>query len=166
MVAAREGRPGQAAGRHRHLLIRAPIEDVWAVVSDPRTHPDWWPELVGVRAPEEAREGDRYVRVERRLGFLDHVDVVWAVERLKHLKEAHFRCTSSGTYARFALTPAQGDTFVEAEAGMLPPNSRWRAAKPVFELFFSRWLRDLLDGLPKVVARTHTQAKPRSGTSA
>jgi hypothetical protein len=37
---------------------------------------------------------------------------------------------------------------------------------PVFELFFSRWLRDLLDGLPKVVARTHTQAKPRSGTSA
>ena len=41
-----------------------------------------------------------------------------------------------------------------------------RAAKPVFELFLSRWLRDLLDGLPKVVARTHTQAKPRSGTSA
>jgi Polyketide cyclase / dehydrase and lipid transport len=151
--------------RRRHVLIQAPIEDVWAVVSDPQTHPGWWPELVGVRAPEHAREGDRYVRVERRLGFLDQVDAVWVVERLEHLKEAHFRCTSSGTYARFALTAAQGDTFVEAEAGILPPNARWRAVKPVFELFFSRWLRDLLDRLPKVVARRRTEAETRSGAT-
>jgi hypothetical protein len=41
-------------------------------------------------------EGDEYTRIERRLGFLDQVDSVWVVERLEHLKEAHFRCTSGG----------------------------------------------------------------------
>lgn len=38
------------AGTYRHqALIDAPIEDVWAVVSDPRTHPDWWPDVVDVQ---------------------------------------------------------------------------------------------------------------------
>jgi carbon monoxide dehydrogenase subunit G len=140
----------------RHVLIEAPIEDVWDVVSDPRTHPDWWPEVTGVQAPGEVGEGDEYMRTERRFGFLDQVDSAWVVERMEHLKEAHFRCTTSGAYARFALTPAQNETFVEAEVGMLPHNTRWKVARPVFQMFFSRWLRDLLDALPRVVARSKT----------
>jgi hypothetical protein len=90
----------------RHALIEAPIEDVWPVVSDPRTHPDWWPEVTEVRASGELAEGEEYLRVSRRLGFLDQVDGVWVVERLEHLKEAHFRCTVSGAYTRFALPGA------------------------------------------------------------
>jgi uncharacterized protein YndB with AHSA1/START domain len=50
----------------RHGLIDAPVENVWSIVSNPHTHPDWWPELIEVSG------------------------------------------TVSGTYARFALTPAQG----------------------------------------------------------
>ena len=53
----------------------------------------------------------------RRMGFLDMVDGVWKVERMEHLKECHFSCTATGTYTRFAFTPAQDDTFVEIEAG-------------------------------------------------
>lgn len=135
----------------RHALIDAPTEDVWPVVSDPRTHPDWWPEVTEVRAAGELAQGDEYVRVSRRLGFLDQVDGVWVVERLEHLKEAHFRCTVSGAYTRFALTPAQDQTFVEVEAGMLPPNLRWRLAKALSRQYFIRWLRDVLDALPRVV---------------
>jgi hypothetical protein len=60
------------------------------------------------------------------------------------------------------LTPAQNDTFIEAEVGMLPPNLRWRLKKPLFQLFFRRWLRDLLDALPKVVAQSSTQTRART----
>jgi hypothetical protein len=142
--------------RRAHSLIEAPIEDVWAVVSDPRTHPEWWPEVDQVLVAGEAGEGESYTRVGRRFGFLDQVDGVWVVERLEHLKEAHFRCTVSGSYARFALTPAQDDTFLEAEAGMLPTNGRWRVAKPVVQMLYGRWLREMLDALPRVVARSRT----------
>jgi Polyketide cyclase / dehydrase and lipid transport len=135
----------------RHALIEAPIEDVWSIVSDPRTHPDWWPDVIEVRASGPPTEGEKYWRASRRLGFLDQVDGIWVVERLEHLKEAHFRCTVSGSYTRFALTPAQDQTFLEIEAGMLPPNLRWRLAKTMSRLYFVRWLREVLDALPRVV---------------
>jgi hypothetical protein len=149
-----------AESYRRHALIQAPVEEVWPIVSDPKTHPDWWPDVVEVLAAGELTEGKEYRRVSRRLGFLDQVDAIWVVERLEHLKEAHFRCTVSGTYTRFALTPAQDQTFVEIETGMLPPNLRWRLAKSVSRLYFVRWLRDVLDALPRVVARDH-QSGPR-----
>ena len=137
----------------RHVLIEAPIEDVWSIVSDPHTHPDWWPELRDVRAPGEAGEGGEYTRVTRRMGFLDMVDTVWVAEPMEHMKEVNFRCTVTGTYTRFALTPAQDDTFVELEAGVAPIGLRGRVLKAMGPLIFQRWLADLLDALPKVVAR-------------
>jgi hypothetical protein len=137
----------------RHAVIEAPVEDVWSIVSDPKTHPDWWPELRDVRVAGELTEGAEYTRVTRRLGFLDMVDAVWVVERMDHLKEVHFRCTVTGTYTRFALTPAQDDTFVEIEAGMEPTKRRWRVAKAAMpDRWIQGWLRDLLDALPRVVA--------------
>lgn len=155
-----------AESHRRHALIEAPIEDVWLIVSDPRTHPDWWPEVIEVRASGEPTEGDEYSRTSRRLGFLDQVDGIWVVERLEHLKEAHFRCTVSGSYTRFALTPAQGQTFLEIEAGMLPPNFRWRVAKTMSRLYFARWLREVLDALPRVVlARTKSVPKKPASRS-
>ena len=136
----------------RHGLIEAPVDDVWAIVSDPHTHPDWWPEVIQVRADDQVTEGGEYTRVTRRMGFLDMVDGVWLVERMEHLKEVHFRCTVTGTYTRFALTPAQDETFVEVEAGIDPVNRRWKMASAVVpRLFFQRWLGDLLDALPRVV---------------
>ena len=77
----------------RHARIEAPIEDVWSIVSDPHTHPDWWPELKGVEAPNDAEQGGEYTRLTRRLGFLDMVDTVWVAEPMEHLQEVNFRCT-------------------------------------------------------------------------
>ena len=48
------------------------------------------------------------------------MESVWVAERLEDLKEARFRCTASGSWARFTLTPAQGETYVELESGMDP----------------------------------------------
>jgi uncharacterized protein YndB with AHSA1/START domain len=135
----------------RHGVIDAPLEDVWSLVSDPRSHPEWWPDVVEIRADGVLTEGDEYVRVSRRTALPGDVDAVWVVERLDHLNEAHFRCTASGSYARFALTPAQGQTFLEIETGMLPTTLRWRVASKLSRGYFVRWLRDVFDALPQRV---------------
>ena len=107
------------AGTYRHqTLIDAPIEDVWAVISDPLTHPDWWPDVVAVRIEEPLVEGGEYIRSSKLLPFRDAAEAVWVAERLEDLKEARFRCRVSGTWAHFKLTPAQAETFVELETGM------------------------------------------------
>ena len=138
----------------RQCVIQAPVEDVWAIVSDPDTHPDWWPELRDVHFFGDVEEGAEYTRVTRRMGFLDMVDTVWVVEHLEQMKEVQFRCTRTGTYTRFAVTPAQDDTFVEIEAGMDPTSTRWKVAKAVMpRRFFRNWLGDLLDALPEAVRR-------------
>ena len=115
------------AGTYRHqTLIDAPVEDVWAVIRDPLTHPDWWPDVVAV----------------------------WVAERLEDLKEARFRCTVTGTWAHFKLTPAQAETFVELETGMDPTKLRWRLMKTTSGSFFKGWILDVQDALPQeVVAR-------------
>jgi uncharacterized protein YndB with AHSA1/START domain len=135
----------------RHGLIAAPIEDVWTVVSDPHTHPEWWPELQDVQMPDDVQEGGEYTRLTRRLGFLDVVDSVWVAEPIEHLKEVNFRCTVTGTYTRFALTPAQDDTFVELEAGVVPIGVKGQVARMMGPIFFQRWLGDLLEALPNAV---------------
>jgi len=137
----------------RHSLINAPVEDVWAVVSDPQTHPDWWPEVRDVQVPEELAQDGEYVQTSRRLGFLDVVDSVWTTEKVEHLKQVHFRCTLTGTYTRFSLTPAQDETFVEIEAGVDPVGLQGRAVQVTGRLWLQNWLRDLLDALPSVVTK-------------
>jgi uncharacterized protein YndB with AHSA1/START domain len=142
-------------GTYRHqALIEAPVEDVWAVVSDPRTHPEWWPDVVDVRLDEPLVEGGEYLRTSKLVPFLDAVEAVWVAERLEDLKEARFRCTVSGTWARFTLTPAQGETYVELESGVDPTTLRWRLLNAMSGRFVKDWIVKVLDALPKeVVAR-------------
>ena len=142
-------------GTYRHqALINAPVEDVWAVVSDPRTHPEWWPDVVNVRLDEPLVEGGEYLRTSKLVPFLDAIEAVWVAERLEDLKEARFRCTTSGTWARFTLTPAQGETYVELESGVDPTTLRWRLLNAMSGRFVKDWIVKVLDALPKeVVAR-------------
>jgi carbon monoxide dehydrogenase subunit G len=141
------------AGPYRHqALIEAPLEDVWEVVIDPRTHPEWWPEVIAVESPEELTEGAEYLRkTESLVPFVDAVDSIWVAERLDHLREARFRCTVSGAVARFTLTSAQQDTYVELEADIDPTSLKWRLAKPVFGLQFKKWIIEVLDALPGAI---------------
>jgi hypothetical protein len=135
----------------RQGLIEAPIDDVWPIVSDPHTHPDWWPEVKHVRFPDETEEEGEYIRKVRRFGFLDLVDNIWVAEPMEELKQVNFRCTLTGTYTRFALTPAQDNTFIELESGVNPIGVQGRMIRIMGPLFFKRWQDDLLEGLPKVV---------------
>ena len=147
------------ARSYRHqALIEAPVGDVWEIVSDPRTHPDWWPEVVRIEAREDIAEGDEYLHVAKMMPFIDAVDAVWVVERFEELKEAQFRCTMTGSYARFQLTPAQDDTYVEMEVGMDPTSWRWRVAEPLFGLQYKRWVLAVLDALPAAIVSRHAAA--------
>jgi hypothetical protein len=143
--------------RHQ-ALIDAPVGDVWEIVSDPRTHPEWWPDVVRIEAPDGIAEGDEYVHSGKMMPFIDAVDAIWVVERLEHLRECQFRCTMTGTYARFQLTPAQDDTYVELEVGMDPTSWQWKLAAPMFGLQFKRWLLAVLDALPDAVESRHAPA--------
>ena len=142
-------------------MIQAPIEDVWSIVSDPHTHPDWWPDLEDVRATEAAAQGGPYTRMTKRLGFLDVVDTVWVAEPMEHLKEVNFRCTVTGTFTRFALTPAQDNTFVEIRAGVDPIGIKGRVAKAASPLFLNRWIGQLLDALPGAVKSVATRERSK-----
>jgi uncharacterized protein YndB with AHSA1/START domain len=142
-------------GTYRHqALIDAPVEDVWAVVSDPRTQPEWWPDVLDVQIDEPLVEGGQYRRTSKPVPFLDAMESVWVAERLEDLKEASFRCTVSGSWARFTLTPARGETFVELESGMDPTSFRWKLVNAMGGHFLKEWIVKVLDALPKeVVAR-------------
>ena len=142
------------AGPYRHqAFIEAPIEDVWDVVSAPRTHPQWWPEVLAIEAPESVETGDEYEHTSKVLPFVEAVTSMWVAERIEHLREAHFRCELSGTFARFSLTPAQESTFVEVETGMDPTSLRWRMAKSVMGPMYKRWTVEVLDALSGLVCR-------------
>jgi hypothetical protein len=84
--------------------------------------------------------------------FLDAMESVWVAERLEDLKEARFRCTLSGSWARFTLTPAQGETYVELESGMEPTTLRWRLMNAMGSRFLKDWIVKVLDALPGEVA--------------
>jgi Polyketide cyclase / dehydrase and lipid transport len=143
--------------RHQ-ALIDAPLGDVWEIVSDPKTHPEWWPEVTRIDAPERVGEGDEYLHTAKMVPLIDAVDSIWVVERMNELKEAHFRCTMTGTYTRFQLTPAQDETYVEMEVGMDPTSLRWRIAEPLFGLQYKRWVLAVLDALPEAIHSRHAAA--------
>jgi uncharacterized protein YndB with AHSA1/START domain len=136
------------AGSYRHqAFIEAPIDEVWPLVSDPRTHPEWWPDVIAVEAGTDLQQGAEYKHTSNAIPLVDAVESVWVVERMEQLKEAHFRCTLTGSYARFSLTPAQGDTFVEIETGMDPTALRWRLLRTMSGSYYRGWVVEVLDAL-------------------
>ena len=76
------------------------------------------------------------------------------VERLEDLREIHMRCTTTGTYSRWLLTEAQGNTFVDVEFGMDPDGSGiGSSTRPSGKLYFRRWLEQSLAALEDAAAR-------------
>lgn len=142
-------------------LINAPPSRIWDLLGDPRRHPDWWPRVVEVRG-ERFDEGSNYAQVTRDL--TGSIETTMRVERLEDLRAIHMRCTTTGTYARWLLTEARGDTFVEVEFGTDPVGIGNRAFDATFgKLYFRRWLSQSLAALEEVAAQPDRAAQRRSG---
>src|SRR6478609_5949530 len=99
-------------------LINASPTSVWELVGDPQRHPEWWPRVIEVRG-ERFDEGSNFAQVTRNAMGRPQTTTL-EVERLDDLREIDLRCHMTGTYSRWLLTEAQGNTFVEVEFGMDP----------------------------------------------
>jgi uncharacterized protein YndB with AHSA1/START domain len=132
--------------RH-HALIAAPIERVWELVGNPARHPDWWPRVVEVRG-ERFEMGDVYVQVTRNP--LGEQTTSLQIDRLEDMHELTVHCMDTGTYTHWLLTPAQSDTFVEAEFGMEPATLKHRVFDAAAgRAYFRRWLDESLQALSR-----------------
>lgn len=126
-------------------LINASPERIWDLVGDPRRHPEWWPRVIEVRG-EQFDEGSNYAQVTK--DPTGTVETTMTVERLDDLREIQMRCTKTGTYARWLLTEAQGNTFVDVEFGMDPIGFGNSFFDVTFgKLYFRRWLSQSLSAL-------------------
>ncbi|MGH2981375.1 MAG: SRPBCC family protein, partial [Solirubrobacterales bacterium] len=131
-------------------LINASPNRIWDLVGDPQRHPEWWPRVIEVRG-EQFDEGDNYAQVSK--SPTGQVETMMKLERLADLREIQMRCTKTGTYARWLLTEAQGNTFVEVEFGMDPIGVGNRVFDSTFgKLYFRRWLSQSLAALEEVAA--------------
>jgi hypothetical protein len=140
----------------RQALINASPSRVWDLVGDPRRHPEWWPRVIEVRG-ETFDEGSNYAQVTKDPN--GQIETTMKVERLENLREINMRCTNTGTYSRWLLTEAQGDTFVDVEFGMDPENLRLRIFDAtVGKLYFSRWLDKSLAALKQAAAHRRSRA--------
>ena len=82
------------------------------------------------------------------------------IERLDVGREVLIRCLDTGTYTRWLLTEAQGDTFVEAEFGMDPRTIGTRVFDWVAgKRYFRKWLEQSIDAL-KQAAHGDLAARP------
>jgi hypothetical protein len=101
----------------------APLDDVWALVGNPATYPDWWPVAVEIRG-ETFEVGDVYTQVlevgGRRLEYSRIID------RRDELKELRWHCPTTGGFQHWLLSDAQGGTFVGHGDG-----NQGRASAPI-----------------------------------
>ena len=140
---------------HNQALIHAPPSRVWELVGDPERHPEWWPRVIEVRG-KRFDQGDNYAQVTREPA--GKIETIMTVEHLEEMQQINLRCTKTGTYARWLLTEAQGNTFIDVEFGMDPIRVRDRILdKTIAKPYFRRWLDESLKGLERVAA---AQAQP------
>jgi uncharacterized protein YndB with AHSA1/START domain len=134
----------------RQTLLPAPVESVWDLVGDPNRHPEWFPMVVDVSGLGAVEENATYRQVSRTVG--KPAETTFLIEDLDDLREIKMRCTQTGTYVRFLLTPAQGDTFAEIDIGLEPSGFMVRAFDAALgKRYCKRWTEDAIDGLRAAV---------------
>ena len=130
--------------------IDAPLEDVWALVGNPATYPEWWPVAVEIRG-ERFEVGDPFTQV---VGFPGRrLEYSRIIERREEFKELWWHCPTTGGFQHWLLTEAQGGTFVDMEMGIDPPRLRYGFFdKTVGRWFIKRWAEQAVSGLRRTLA--------------
>ena len=98
-------------GSRQQTYIEASPSAIWELIGDPNRHPDWWPDVLEVECAD-IRQGCRYRGVVKGFfGAAEEHDLL--LERLDDCQEVSIFCDGTGVTSRFAITEAQGGTFVE-----------------------------------------------------
>ena len=135
----------------QQALIEAPVETIWTLIGDPRRHPAWWPGVIEVDGLPRVELDATYRQVTR--SPMGKMTTTFQIDELAELEEIRVRCTDTGMYARWLLTPAQDGTFADLETGMEPNALRFRIMDAtVGKRFFRRLTESALDGLRQAAA--------------
>jgi carbon monoxide dehydrogenase subunit G len=129
----------------QQVFINAPPEAVFALLGDVNRHAEWWPRISDIHC-EGMEQGCSYRQVVR--GPMGQGEMNMHIDDMKEPEEFRIHCVDTGAFVRFALTGAQGGTFVEGEMGMDPQS----VGKRVFDAiagrrFFRRWLQESLEAM-------------------
>jgi Polyketide cyclase / dehydrase and lipid transport len=128
--------------------LDASLDEVWALVGNPATYPEWWPVAVEIRG-ESFEVGDAFTQVLEIAGR--RLEYSRVIDRRDELKELRWHCPTTGGFQHWLLTDAQGGTFVDMEMGIDPPALRYRL---VGRRFIKRWAEDAIDGLRQALTAT------------
>jgi hypothetical protein len=133
----------------------APLEDVWALVGNPATYPEWWPVAVEIRG-ETFEVGDVYTQVVGIAGLRREYSRI--IEGREELKELRWHCPTTGGFQHWLLTDAQGGTFVDMEMGIKDPEEARFALfdKTVGRWFIKHWAEQAIDGLRRTLTSRPT----------
>ena len=133
----------------------APLEDVWALVGNPATYPEWWPVAVEIRG-ETFEVGDVYTQVVGIAGRRREYSRI--IDRREEFKELRWHCPTTGGFQHWLLTDAQGGTFVDMEMGIKDPQDARFALfdKTVGRWFIKHWAEQAIDGLRRTLTSTPT----------
>jgi uncharacterized protein YndB with AHSA1/START domain len=130
----------------QQVWIDAPVEVVWELIADINRHPKWWPRVVDVQCDELA-EGCTYREVVST-PVIGEEKMELEIERLDDCEELAIRCINTGTFIQFALTEAQGGTFVDGRMGMDPRGFANRVFDTIIgQRYFRAWLGDSLGSM-------------------
>ena len=131
----------------------APLAEVWALVGNPATYPQWWPAAVEIRG-ETFDVGDVYTHVLPRLAGRQ-LEYTRIVDRRDEFKELKWSCPTTGGFQHWRLTPAQGGTFVDMEMGVHAPTLQYKLFdKSLGRWFIKHWAQQAVDGLRQALAST------------
>lgn len=135
-------------------LVESPVEDVWALISDPRRYPEYAGEVIEVTGvPTKIEKGSTYRQMSRSL-LGSKPTTTFKVEELDDLHEIKLRCQTSGYYSHWLLTEARGNTFVDLELGIEPVGLAGRTVDAVRgKRYFRRTAGSALDGIRRVLDR-------------
>ena len=135
--------------------LDAPLQEVWALVGNPATYPDWWPVAVEIRG-DKFEVGDVYHQVVAVAGR--RLEYSRIIDRRDEFKELGWHCPTTGGYQHWLLSDAQGGTFVDMEMGIKDPESSRFALfdKTVGRWFIKRWAEQAIDGLRRTLTSSPT----------
>jgi hypothetical protein len=116
------------------IMIRQPVDEVFAFVSDLGNAPKWQKGVVQSRRASEGplRVGTRFEEDVRILGR--HTDTVCVVTVFDPPRQFAFRSTASGVVeyeGRFTCSPHEGGTRLDL-SGKMQLKGLWRLVEPVF----------------------------------
>jgi uncharacterized protein YndB with AHSA1/START domain len=118
-----------------HWRIHAPVESVWAALSDPMTWPGWWPYVQSV---ETLRDGDAQgIGTVRRIDWSTRLPyrLVIEVEGVESVRNQRLRGRSRGQL------DGEGLWLLRAEEGFTDVTYVWRVR---LQRRWMRWLAPLL----------------------